>query len=69
MLLNYKSEKLFAEFDQCQKRNEHLNIKEQLTSADIEKMLWLSSDMILKSQGENKNKKNKDKDIKIIVIQ
>jgi len=36
--LNRQNEQLLAKLDQCHKKNEHLNIEEQLMNDDIEKM-------------------------------
>ncbi len=51
--LNRQNEKLFAELDQCRANNVHSNIKEQLTSHDIEEMSWLSSNVIFWTKNKN----------------
>ena len=69
MLLNHESEKLLAELDQCQKRNEYPDTGKQLTSTDIEEIPWLLPDTILKSQGKDRGKENKNKNVKVIITQ
>ncbi len=58
--LNRQNEQLLAKLNQCREKNEHLNIEEQLTNDDIEKMSWLLLNAIFKTKKKKKKKENED---------
>lgn len=67
--LDRQNEQLLAELDQCREKNEHPDTGEQLTSADIEEMPWLSPDAIVKTQDEESGDEDEDEDVGDMVPQ
>ena len=65
--MDCQNEQLLAELNHCRKNNEHPDIEEQLISAEIEEMLWLSPDAIFTTQDKETQDEDKDKDIGDIV--
>ena len=67
--LDRQNEQLLAELDQYREKNEHPDTGEQLASADIERMPWLSLDAIPKTKDEDNEEGDEDEDVGNIVPQ